>query len=528
MGGGLMQLVAYGAQDVYLTGNPQITFFKVVYRRHTNFAIECIEQTFNGTADFGRTVTCNIARNGDLITKMYLKIDLEDTIEGNKYSFVRNLGHAVIQNCKVEIGGSKIDEQYGDWLNIWEELAGETSHRRGLDKMIGNTKELRKYSEKKPKYTMYVPMKFWFCRNNGLALPLIALQYHDVRVTFNFLDANQCISTAHNESRTDVRFKDATLLIDYVYLDSEERKRFAQASHEYLIEQLQYTGEESVNTQNDRFRLNFNHPCKALYWALKLGKYSSGENVVCLDDEGNVNSEYFAKVLFLASRANMSPEGCSSEEGMTTNTALKGLFAALTSDKVIRGHIVSANSSGKVECSLDNVVIIENNITSSQMSQATITALAKGNDDNTDAVAVLKKFARSMRAPGNYGLYVDGTQNPVSSGKLQLNGHDRFATRQGNYFNYVQPYEHWSNTPSDGINCYSFALNPEEHQPSGSCNMSRIDNATLLLNFGEPNAKANDNFAQQWLSDNTVIQIYTVNYNVLRIMSGMGGLAYSN
>merc|ERR1711968_436206 len=113
-GGGLMQLVAYGAQDVYFTGNPQITFFKVVYRRHTNFAVECIEQTFNGTADFGRTVTCNIARNGDLITKMYLKIDLEDTIEGNKYSFVRNLGHAVIQNCKVEIGGSKIDEQYGD------------------------------------------------------------------------------------------------------------------------------------------------------------------------------------------------------------------------------------------------------------------------------------------------------------------------------------------------------------------------------------------------------------------------------
>jgi hypothetical protein len=524
-----MQLVAYGAQDVYLTGNPQITFFKVVYRRHTNFAIECIEQTFNGTADFGRTVTCNIARNGDLITKMYLKIDLEDTVENkNKYSFVQNLGHAVIQNCKVEIGGSKIDEQYGDWLNIWEELAGETSHKRGLDKMIGNTKELRSYTTSKPKYSMYVPMKFWFCRNNGLALPLIALQYHDVRVTFNFLDANQCISTKSGENRTDVRFKDATLLIDYVYLDSEERKRFAQASHEYLIEQLQYTGEESVNTQNDRFRLNFNHPCKALYWALKLGKYSSGESVVCLDDNGNVSSEYYAKVLFLASRQGMTLAGCGADEAVTPNTAIKGLFATLTAPDMIRGHIVSASAAGTVECSLDNVVIIENNISASQMSQGTLNALIAGNEDQTGATDVLKNFARTMRAPGNYGLYVDGTQNPVSSGKLQLNGHDRFSTRQGNYFNYVQPYEHWSNTPADGINCYSFALNPEEHQPSGSCNMSRIDNATLLLNFGEPNAKPSDNFSKQWLSDNTVIQIYTVNYNVLRIMSGMGGLAYSN
>jgi len=534
MGGGLMQLVAYGAQDVYLTGNPQITFFKVVYRRHTNFAIECIEQTFNGTADFGRTVTCNIARNGDLITKMYLKIELEESVPSSdkknpkaKYSFVKNLGHSVIQSCKVEIGGSKIDEQYGDWLNIWEELTGETSQRRGLDKMVGNTAELRKYSEHKPKYTMYVPMKFWFCRNNGLALPLIALQYHDVRVTFNFLDANQCISTDGGKSRTDVRFKDATLLIDYVYLDSEERKRFAQASHEYLIEQLQYTGEESVNTQNDRFRLNFNHPCKALYWALKLGKYSSGEKVVCLDDNGEVNLDYFAKVIFLASRDNVNAtDGCTIQEADTNGAAKGSLLKTLVEDNV-EARMVAANAQGQAPCEIDNVVIIKNGLNSSQMSQATLDALAEGQE--AGCVAVLEKFSRSMRAHNNYGLYVDGSQNPVMSGKLQLNGHDRFSTREGNYFNYVQPYEHFSNTPADGVNVYSFALNPEEHQPSGSCNMSRIDNATLLLNFGEPNPlEKNSNFSKIWLSDNSVIQIYTVNYNVLRIMSGMGGLAYSN
>merc|ERR1711988_865069 len=171
MGGGLIQLVAYGAQDVYLTGNPQITFFKVVYRRHTNFSVECIEQTFNGTADFGRTVPCNISRNGDLVTKMYLKVELEATTGNNgNYGFVENLGHAIIESAKVEIGGSKIDEQYGDWLNIWNELARNSSLDRGYDKMVGNVPELRKITSDKKRYTMYVPMQFWFCRNNGLAL----------------------------------------------------------------------------------------------------------------------------------------------------------------------------------------------------------------------------------------------------------------------------------------------------------------------------------------------------------------------
>merc|ERR1711968_154711 len=237
-GGGLMQLVAYGAQDVYLTGNPQITFFKVVYRRHTNFSVECIEQTFNGTADFGRTVTCNISRNGDLATKMYLKVQLESTNEigatdaekaENAYSFCHNLGRVLVESAKVEIGGSKIDEHYGDWLNIWGELSRNSSLDRGTDKMLGNVSELRKYSTTKGRYTMYVPMQFWFCRNNGLALPLIALQYHDVRVTFKFRDVAECISQRAGKSRNDIKFKDAVLLIDYIYLDSEERKRFAQA-----------------------------------------------------------------------------------------------------------------------------------------------------------------------------------------------------------------------------------------------------------------------------------------------------------
>jgi hypothetical protein len=549
MGGGLMQLVAYGAQDVYLTGNPQITFFKVVYRRHTNFAVECIEQTFNGTADFGRTVTCNIARNGDLITKMYLKIDLEETTDENAapYGFCENLGHAVIESCKIEIGGSKIDEQYGDWLNIWEELAGKHAHQRGLNAMIGNVTELRSLTETKDRYSMYVPMKFWFCRNNGLALPLIALQYHDVRVTFKFHDANRMVNVVAGKSRSDIKFKDATLLIDYVYLDSEERKRFAQASHEYLIEQLQYTGEESVNTANDRFRLNFNHPCKALYWALKLGKYNSGHHVLCLDDDGNINKDKFAKTVWACSRAGLikDPAKKDKEEfliDLTGNdeneiqTLVKELSTTSSNSKTLLEEIL-----GKIDAQIvtvvgdqdlkastlhSNIVLTKNDLTMDLISRGTCEALTDGLSTQLQKNA-LKAASCSYIKHNNYGLYVDGSVNPVLTGKLQLNGHDRFATRSGNYFNYVQPYEHFTNTPADGINVYSFALNPEEHQPSGSCNMSRIDNATLLLNLGT-NSQSNGNFATEFLNDNTVIQIYTVNYNVLRIMSGMGGLAYSN
>jgi len=539
-----MQLVAYGAQDVYLTGNPQITFFKVVYRRHTNFAVECIEQTFNGTADFGRTVTCNIARNGDLITKMYLKIDIEETTDEDlpEYGFCENLGNAVIESCKIEIGGSKIDEQYGDWLNIWEELAGKHAHQKGLNKMIGNVPELKRIESTKDRYSMYVPMKFWFCRNNGLALPLIALQYHDVRVTFKFHDANRMVNVAKGASRSDIRFKDATLLIDYVYLDSEERKRFAQASHEYLIEQLQYTGEESVNTPNDRFRLNFNHPCKALYWALKLGKYNNPSNkVVCINKAGEVDINHFAKVVWTASRANdvIIENGkkywkLDDDKPADDILAKKLDDSASASVKKLWGDILEAidcsmlttNSDGdKAHAHPNNVVVTRNDLNMDLVSRGTYDVLAAGLGDT--GTKMLKENSTSYVKHNNYGLYVDGSVNPVLTGKLQLNGHDRFATRSGNYFNYVQPYEHFTNTPADGINVYSFALNPEEHQPSGSCNMSRIDNATLLLNLGT-NGATNGNFSSDYLSENSVIQIYTVNYNVLRIMSGMGGLAYSN
>jgi hypothetical protein len=442
MGGGLLQLVAYGAQDVYLTGNPQITFFKVAYRRHTNFALEAIEQTFNGNATYGSRVTCQITRNGDLINRVYFVGTIKNTNTAITTSSVNNecialvpyFGLKLLKTIELEIGGQRIDKHYSEWLYIWNELSLPQGKRDGYKLMVGGDKLNRSIVlEATQSYSVYVPLEFWFCRNVGLALPLIALQYHEVKINIEFENVSNMVDTGVNYSDRAFKLTDnanppvllpndqntndkftggtnldlsASLWVDYIFLDTDERRRFAQLSHEYLIEQLQFTGSDTVSAGANSLksiRMNFNHPCKELIWVIKP-----------------------------------TPKGVSRQ------------------------------------------TIYWNNFT----------------DRNKDNQYVLAK-------------------NPVTTAKIQLNGNDRFADRKGNYFSLVQPYQHHENTPDNfntGINVYSFAIKPEEHQPSGTLNMSRIDTAVLSV------ASSVDGS----------IYIYTVNYNVLRILSGMGGLAYSN
>lgn len=465
MSGGLMQLVAYGAQDIYLTGNPQITFFKVVYRRHTNFAMEAIEQTFNGQADFGKRVTALISRNGDLINRVYLQVKIP-RVECNCVSFrwVDDLGHHLIREVNVEIGGQEIDRQFGDWMQIWNDLTIPAGQRKGYQDMIGGPGiegeipvndgqwpgSLQQWSaQDKPSKVLFIPLQFWFNRHVGLSLPLIALQYHEVKINLQFREAKDLIITSEPSLANCLSLESASLWVDYVYLDTDERRRFAQVSHEYLIEQLQFTGDESLNTQANKIRLNFNHPMKELVWVVQHDALISQSET---DD-------------------------------------LEGVFQ---------------------------------------------------NNQWSNYTDVLGSLNYSHQRPLFSG-------NPVDIAKIQLNGHDRFATRTGRYFNLVQPYQHHTNIPqSPGINVYSFALKPEEHQPSGSANFSRIDNATLQLNVRYCNQIIEDcAFNTEGLLDvvvedlepfvgcalegvNARLRVYGVNYNVLRIMSGMGGLAYSN
>lgn len=540
MGGGLMQLVAYGAQDVYLTGSPQITFFKVIYRRHTNFSVEPIPQTFTGSAEFGRTVTCTLNRSGDLIGPMYLQATLKAVASGaNEWGYVRRVGLALVQHYKIEIGGSKIDEQYGDWLNIWYELSHKVGQERGFSKMVGDVSELTTIStDAKPAYSLYVPLQLWFNRNNGLALPLIALQYHDVRLTIDFRPAAQCVNVASGSSAPTVSVNDAQLIIDYIYLDSEERKRFAQASHEYLIEQLQFTGDETLNNTTNKYRLNFNHPCKYLVWASHLDKFQSGNSYIAYAANGDWSAarERFAKVMWLATREGVQVDlsgnvsiTTDSESGEVTSPAAdpsSGNVEDFVSAQFIQTDFASSTLN---LTSLENIVLLKNSFTMAHLS-STVSDLTSefGLTSSEQGKSVLTKYGYKVYDHFNYGNNIDRSDNPVVASKLQLNGSDRFQERDGAYFNYVQPYQHFSNTPADGINVYSFALKPEDHQPSGTCNFSRIDNATLQIKCGENNNTAASDYKDTHLGVNSILKIYAVNYNVLRVMSGMAGAAYSN
>ncbi len=601
MGGGLMQLVAYGAQDVYLTGNPQITFWKVTYRRYTNFAIESIEQTFNGQADFGRRVTCTISRNGDLAYRTYLQITLPEINQymGNSTSlalgaqsvYARWLdypGEQIIAQVEVEIGGQRIDRQYGDWMHIWNQLTMTSEQERAYFKMVGNTTQLTFITDPSfadidgpcdslaprqvcaprnalPETTLYIPLQFWFNTNPGLALPLIALQYHEVKINLDLRPIDECLwavttlscntngsnpntqlnigstvaaTIAYNQSMVA-----ASLYVDYVFLDTDERRRFAQNPHEYLISQLQFTGDESVGSSSNKIKLNFNHPVKELIWVVQPDQnvdYCS--SLLC---DALLFKVLGAQPFNYTDAIDALPNAVHAFGGPNEVTAgnfidARGLFEDAGAEDAwtpsnFTGYWNGPNDPYNETNFGGPNVPINPNLTGNAL-QSALSGIGAG---NTNAVT-------GNYAPGNNGQNVVHTnhnsnssvsdagtfvlsetsldmhcwgQNPVVVAKLQLNGQDRFSEREGSYFSWVQPFQCHTRNPDEGINVYSFALRPEEHQPSGTCNFSRIDNATLQLVLSNATVEG---------TKTAKVRVYATNYNVLRIMSGMGGLAYSN
>ena len=503
MAGGLMQLVAYGAQDVYLTANPQITFWKVTYRRYTNFAMESMEQTFNGQADFGRRVQCTISRNGDLAYRTYLEVTLP-TIETEYSRWLDYPGEQLIQDVEIEIGGQRIDLQYGQWMHIWNQLTMTKEQEAGYLKMIGHTTALTYLTNPNyhdggdacsdnglnvcaplnelPSTTLYVPLQFWFCRNPGLALPLIALQYHEVKININLSSFDKMCFTGDGAGGKGTlvpkSLVNASLFVDYIFLDTDERRRMAQNPHEYLIEQLQFTGEESVGSSSNKIRLNFNHPCKELIWTVQKDEFVDD----CIDDS-NLARVYGCQHFNYTDSLDVLPRALSAYSVRPANSGDGDVIHGSGEDKGFFPDDIDADGTGP-------------STTGTKMPE-TVSWVAFD-------------VSRSRHCWG---------ENPVVTAKLQLNGQDRFSEREGSYFDVVQPFQHHTRHPDTGINVYSFALRPEEHQPSGTCNFSRIDNATLHLLLSHRTVNG---------TDTAKVRVYAVNYNVLRIMSGMGGLAYSN
>jgi len=442
MGGGLLQLVAYGAQDAYLSGNPQITFWKGLFKRHTNFAMESFRINLTGQPNWGVKHSALIGRHADLLYSTYLEVVMPEGQSVNNDGY--RLGYNLIKYVELDIGGQLIDRLYGEWLFLWDCLSSDVQTGKKLFDMVGvynsetfTTPTLSACSNggrDSAGFTLYIPLNFFYTRNPGAALPLIALQYHEVKINIEWNDA-KFIAGDFNNAKLLKQPIQAAVYIDYIYLDTEERRRMAQNSHEYLIEQTQYNEEKGITSVNNRIDLTFNHPVKELVWV--------------------VQPEYY------------------------TN------------------------------CNL---------------------ATAKG---------------ETRLQPFTYDDEV------IKEQWLQINGQDRLDRRPGTYYNKVQPYQHhtggfnvvrggsadFEKQRQPGAYMYSFALKPEEHQPSGTCNFSRIDTATLVLSV---NGQWWDPYVDDGGADGTVrdivigeddawnVRVYAVNYNILRVMSGMGGLAYSN
>ena len=482
-------------------------------------------------------------------------------------------GEQLIAQVEVEIGGQRIDRQYGDWMHIWNQLTMTSEQLRGYFQMIGNTTQLTFITDPSfadvespcsslaprqvcaprnalPETTLYVPLQFWFCTNPGLALPLIALQYHEVKINLDIRPIDECLwavttlncnsqganSSIGSNSSTQYQvgrpvpatiaynqsLVAASLYVDYVFLDTDERRRMAQNPHEYLITQLQFTGDESVGSSSNKIKLNFNHPVKELIWVVQPDQnvdYCS--SLTCdallfkvlgaqpfnytdaIDALPNAIHAFGGPQSVAAdSRAFIDARGLFQDAG-----AVDDFFPANWTgywngpenpySEPNLGGDVHLNTAG-----LPDSVI--------QSLQSGVPQQPEGSSVSDAGTFVLSETSLDMHCWG---------MNPVVTAKLQLNGQDRFSEREGSYFSWVQPYQAHTRNPDEGINVYSFALRPEEHQPSGTCNFSRIDNATLQLVLSNATVEG---------TKTAKVRVYATNYNVLRIMSGMGGLAYSN
>ena len=405
MAGGLIQLVAVGVQDIYLIGNPQITFFKTVYKKYTNFATESMQQAIEGRPDFGQQIEITIQRKGDLIKDIIIEALLPILPSG--YFWTNGIGNVLIKQADLEIGGQLIDRHYSEWLDIWHQLTTSEGKIGSYNAMCGYYNAISSLRENAEiNLRLNIPMCFWFNRDYASVLPLIALQFHDIVLKIKLRDFHSCY---RNETMTTLLTSTSypilnmKVWVDYIHLDMDERRKFADTNHEILIDQLQFNGSEYIarDINNGTIKLSLNHPVKELFWI-------------------HINNEY---------------------EQQNINTGNQYL-----------------------DYSIPNSI---------------------------------ETFSEAI---------------------LQLNGIDRFEKRIAEYFRLVQSYQYHSRYTYKQIYSYSFSLNPEKHQPMGSCNMSKFANINLHVDYTTINHNSID----------MNLKVYALNYNILRIMNGMAGLVFSN
>jgi hypothetical protein len=582
MGGGLLQLVAQGAQDAYLSGNPQITFWKGLFKRHTNFAMEPFRINLTGMPTWGQKQSATLGRHADLIYSTYLEVSLKAGMYNNDQ---RRLGYNLLRYIELEIGGQLIDRLYGEWLFLWDSLSSDVTKGLKLHDMVadGITDSAAVITEpascssntgrpSKPT-TLYVPLPFFYTRNPGAALPMIALQYHEVKINVLWNSA-QLVAGNFNQLNFAPNPSSAAIYVDYIYLDVDERRRMAQESHEYLIEQVQYNEDKGITSASQRIDLTFNHPVKELVWVVQPTAYTnckltgSRPPTVYPVNSPIVYNAATGVSITAGTIAGVSvlPAGTAATGSLvlTPTYTLSTVYGLLVGDTVT---VAGTTMSAAVDAALEN----EGTIGGSAGS-----ASAGAFNTNTEVIATINYSTKEVTMnPKTYtfgrasagtavGYATPITFNAMTSSStltpndaatdrnrltpftynvdavfsqhLQFNGQDRLDKRFGDYYNKVQPFQHHTgstasvynngsggaiSTAQPGVYCYSFCLKPEEQQPSGTCNFSRIDTATIVMSID--GAVSIDDDANEY-----DVRVYATNYNILRIMSGMAGLAYSN
>jgi hypothetical protein len=416
----LLQLVARGRQDAYLTSNPQMTFFKQVYRRYTPYAVESIPMEFDGTTDFGRRISLLVPRKADLLGALFLEVDLPplqtEIVEGVPVNYwVNNIGHVLINDVSIEIGEQEIDKQTGMWLNIWGELTTTAEHRDAYYEMIGHWADFPSPTlDPLAPLSLTIPLRFWFCNSLGAALPLIALQAHPVRIIIHLNSFQNCVWNSNFvppiptpcPTVPPVSITRLQLFGDYIFLEKEERQRFAAAEHEYLIDQVQIQPPETIpaGVPKSTSSLQFNLCCKEFIWVIQENRMQDAH-------------EWF-------------------------------------------------------------------------------------------------NFSNRLEFDGGEALSSD---DQLAHGVILLDGYDRFYRRNARFFRLTQPYQHHTAVPGEPyyIYIYSFSAKPEDQQPSGSLNASKINDIQLHLNYNT-----------QWANNERTLYVFAPNYNILRIVGGLGGLAF--
>lgn len=540
MSGALLQLAALGSQDPYLTSNPEITLFKKKISRYSNFSTGTSQSNFDGNGvNFGTMQTATIDNSGDLIYKMTLVIKL-DKNTSKTWGYVNKLGHAIIDNISINVCGVELDTQDGDFMHMYNELNRNDSHDDNFDIMIGNISSMKNINIDHEEYTLYIPLNFWFTKSTFLSFPICAINNQNFQVSVTLNDAIDCINYKGTTEPTDLpNVVSSYILVDYIYLDIIEQSLFKKEKHDYLIEQVQDLT-DTINLQTSRINLSFDKPCKYIIWASNLDRYYNRNKYLsfAFDNDFEKAKNEFAKLVWLATRNGLdmsdddNPKIIFSSDfvniGEIPEMIIGGNTILETLASKVKGIILFAeniNNQVQANATIDNVVLTENTITYEDMSK-TIDEIKEGSNTTSTQTLFLDKNTLNIKDVFNFGNFINRTDNPIISSALLLNGREKFQQRDSNYFNTIVPYYNFNNKPSDGINVYSFSLDPMNVEPKGTINFGMInDNKELILTVGKENKINPTHFNNFYKSGR--LRIFAYNYSLLTISSNLNTVTIS-